>query len=397
MQTHVHRWFFVLAAPALIAALPAVAQARTYHFTKVADHVQDHFNLDSFTCSSINKRGDVAFKASRTHPNGFDFFDGIYRRNANGTLTTIVEDPDRERFGFIGNSLSLNDKGAVAFGANLATADFVNVIMRGDGHDLTTIASTAGALRFVGFDVSMNKKGEVAFTGSLDPELGGAQGLFSGDGDEVTIHYLASEDVELDEHEARFFGSFNRPSINKHGEIAFQEFLPPSFESGVFVGREGEFSTIAVAPPFDRQFGVPVINDHGTAAFETRFFDENGDFVSAIVKSSGGTPSTVADTDGPFGFFGFRPPAINAKGEVVFSAILDDFATSGIFTGPDPIADKVIATGDALDGATVASFGLHFCEEGVNESGQVAFIALLDDPAAPFGLRSVVFRAEPIQ
>lgn len=55
----------------------------------------------------------------------------------------------------------------------------------------------------------------------------------------------------------------------------------------------------------------------------------------------------------------------------------------------------MIATGDALEGATVASFGLQFCEEGVNESGQVAFIALLDDPAAPFGLRSVVFRADP--
>lgn len=92
----------MLAALALITSLASPAQAREYQFTRVADSVADNFN--SFTCASINKHGDVAFKASRTAADGFNFFDGIYRRNANGTLTTIVEDPNRVQFGSLGNS-----------------------------------------------------------------------------------------------------------------------------------------------------------------------------------------------------------------------------------------------------------------------------------------------------
>jgi hypothetical protein len=38
----------------------------------------------------------------------------------------------------------------------------------------------------------------------------------------------------------------------------------------------------------------------------------------------------------------------------------------------------VIATGDTLDGSTVQN--LTFCEEGLSDSGELAFVAQLDDP-----------------
>jgi hypothetical protein len=53
----------------------------------------------------------------------------------------------------------------------------------------------------------------------------------------------------------------------------------------------------------------------------------------------------------------------------------------------------VIATGDKLDGARVR--GLSFCEEGLNDAGQLAFIADLADPSAQNGFRTAVFRATP--
>ena len=379
--------FVILVSLALFAVLAAPAYAAKYGFTKVADSARDDFNPNSFTCASINNQGDIAFRAGRTSPDGLNSFDGIYRANADGSLTTIAEDPDRSRFGFLGNFPSINDLGDVSFAANLAPG-FDQAVLRGNGTELTTIATTTEEFNFFGFDTSVNNSGEVAFKAELDNF---DEGLFSGSGGEVTTHYLNSTDVFLDGQQVRFGGNDSRPSINNLGDIAFDETIQPAFDSGIFVGREGSFRTIA-APDPNRSVQEPVLNDEGTAAFETSFFDETGQFVTAIVK--GNPLTTVADTTGPFGFFGFRPPAINNNGDVAFSAILDDdFPNTSIYVGPDPKKDRVIGTGDKLDGATTSN--VSFCEEGLNDSGQVAFIARLDDPSAPEGRRTAVFRATP--
>ena len=73
---------------------------------------------------------------------------------------------------------------------------------------------------------------------------------------------------------------------------------------------------------------------------------------------------------------------------MAFHATLDD-GTSGTFVG----ADQVIGTGDTLDGSTVQN--LTFCEEGLSDSGELAFVATLEDPNTPEGFRIAVFRATP--
>jgi hypothetical protein len=375
----------------LLIAFAGAAYAKQYNFTKVADSARDNFNPNSFTCASINNRGDIAFKAGRTSPDGLNSFDGIYRANANGTITTIAEDPDRSTFGFLGNNPSMNDLGDVSFAANLAATDD-EAILRGDGGSLTTIATTAGKFNFFGFDTSVNNGREVAFKAELDPEFNFDEGLFSGTGGPVTTHYLNSGDVSLDGSPARFGGNDSRPSINNLGEIGFDETIQPNFDPGIFAGREGSFRTISTPDP-NRSVQAPVLNDQGTASFETSFFDDTGQFVTAIVKGDGGPLTTVADTRGSFGFFGFRPPAINNHGDVAFSAILDDdFPNNSIYVGPDPKKDRVIGDGDKLDGATIGS--VSFCEEGLNDTGQVAFIATLNDPKS-LEPRTAVFRATP--
>lgn len=101
---------------------------------------------------------------------------------------------------------------------------------------------------------------------------------------------------------------------------------------------------------------------------------------------------TVVDTRGPFGELGFRPPALNNAGDIAFLGTLDDFTTTGVFVGPDPVADRVIAVGNTLDGEVVT--GLRFCEEGLNDSGQLAFIADFQDPTT-LEQRTAVYRATP--
>jgi hypothetical protein len=376
--------FVGLAAMTMLTAAALPAYAQQYDFTKLADSTEDNFDPFSFGCASINAPGDVAFRAGRLAEDGFNTIDGIYRVNAvDGTITTIVE--DAKRFGFIGRNPSMNDSGQVSFAARVdgGKKEDTESILRGSGKKLTTIASTADEFNFFGFDTSISNSGEVAFKAELDQEFNFDEGLFSGMGKRTITHYLAST--------SQFDGNDSRPSINNLGDIAFDESI--DFDDGIFAGHEGIFRTIE-APDPDVSVQEPTYNDGGTAAYERSFFDEEAqEFVSEIVTNDGAQRMTVADTRGEFGSFGFRPPAINNGADVAFSARLDNFVTEGIFVGPDPVADRVIATGDVLDGRTVQ--GLTFCEEGLNDSGQLAFIATLEDPDSPNGFRMAVFRATP--
>jgi hypothetical protein len=381
---------FALAAglTIVLGAMLSDAQAQTtpqYTFTKVADSVEDGFDPNSFGCAAINTRGDIAFRAGRLASDGFNTIPGIYRVNADGTLTTIAE--DQKRFVFIGSNPSINDSGQVSFAARLdgGNKDDTEAILRGEGKKLTIIASTADEFAFFGFDTSLNNSGEVAFAAELD---NGDEGLFSGSGSKkggLTTHYLTST--------SDFDGSDSRPSINNLGDIAFVESI--DFVRGIFVGQEGDFTEIAAPEPSDPSIGyrTPMLNDAGTAAFQRSFTDEaTQEFVEQIVTGNGGPLTVVADTRDEFAFFGFRPPSINNDGEVAFHATLDD-GTSGSFVGSDPVADRVIATGDTLDGSIVQN--LVFCEEGLSDSGELAFVAQLVDPNSPEGFRVAVFRATP--
>jgi hypothetical protein len=140
--------------------------------------------------------------------------------------------------------------------------------------------------------------------------------------------------------------------------------------------------------------GTPEL-DEGTVAFYRTFFEETNEETNQVFEvvtiDAEGALTTVADTRGEFASFGFRPPSLNKAGDVAFLAELDS-GGSGIFVGPDPVADRVIRTGNTLDGAEVT--GLNFCEEGLSDSGELAFTAMFEDPDT-FETRVAVFRAKP--
>ena len=138
----------MVAALATVIALTVPVLAAEYRFVVVADHERDHFNQGSFACATINKHGEIAFKAARTASDGVNFFDGTYRANTNGTITAIVEDPDRARFALTSNFTAINDQGDVALGSILAGAESVNVILRGDGRVVNRVCPTFYTRRY---------------------------------------------------------------------------------------------------------------------------------------------------------------------------------------------------------------------------------------------------------
>ena len=381
--------FATLVALAMLSAFAFAAPANAagaYVFTKVVDSVADDFNPQTLrvSCPSINTGGDIAFKSDRGAAE-----DGIYRADAGGGVTTIAEVAPGSGFVLLANgNPSMNDSGQVSFGAS-PSPDGGQAIMRGDGTTLTTIASTSTQMEgFASFgrSTSINDTGEVAFDGQLGS---GAGGLFSGTGGATTTHYLSTEDVSVDGSPARFNATSDRPSINDFGDIAFLDEIQETFRQDIFRGQEEVFTTISASNPPSADT-PPLLNNSGTVAWQTSFLDETGFSVRAIVTGDGVGPATrVVDSSGAFDVFDAY--AINNTGAVAFSATLDsdDLGIPSIFVGPRPKKDRVIGPGDKLDGGTVA--GLRFCEEGLNDSGQLAFIAEIEDGNGD--VRVAVFRA----
>lgn len=395
----------VLATLGLVAAFspPTYAAAPKYTFTKVADSVENGLNPFSFECSSINNRGDVAFRAARVPKRGSQLVQGIYRADGGTKLTTIAELDDG--FDFLGQFPSINDRGEVAFAASDFTqqnTEFVEIksVMRGSGGKPTTIATGPDGITQFGFEPTVNNSGTVAFKAQLDTfdEFSNDQGLFSGRGGKgsaLATHYLSSTSKFSE------FSSLSRPAINNLGRIAFEASVDNE-GPGVFVtdatSADG-FTTIS-APDPNVNAGWPSFNDAGTVAFQ-RLFNDRPD--QELVTGNGGPLTVVADVNGPFEsfgqIFGITPPALNAAGDVAFFANLDA-GGNGVFTGDDPVADRVIGTGDKLDRSTVverAAFlpGLRLCDESLNDSGQVVFQVAFEAPNTPDGVRVAIYRATP--
>ena len=370
------------------AFAPPAEAAGDYVFTKVVDSVADAFNPQTLrlACPSINTRGDIAFKSERNTEDGV--VDGIYRADAGGGITPIFEVATGGGALLANGNPSMNDAGQVSFGAS---ADGVQTILRGDGTVTTTIAETSGQRRgfaTLGRETSINDAGEVAFDGQLGS---GARGLFSGtDGVTTTTHYLNTEEVSVDGGDATFSATGGRPSINNLGDIAFLDEIQGTFDRDVFRGQEESFTTISASNPPASSLTVPLLNDGGTVAWETSFVEETGLAGRRIVTGNGvGTDTTVVDSSGAFNIF--HAYALNNTGAVAFSATLDDdnLGIPSIYVGPNPKKDRVIGPGDKLDGGTVV--GLNFCEEGLNDSGQLAFVAEIEDRNGD--VRVGVFRA----
>lgn len=329
------------------------AGATAFTFTKITD-TQGRFS--NFASPSINNKGTVAFKAGLDEGG-----EGIFT-SSGGPITTITTTRNfattsSEPLGF--SEPSINNSDTVAFTAarqTIETQVFVG-LFTGKGGSLTTIANSSGSFR--SFDTpSINNKGTVAFNGG---QSGVGNGIFTGRGG--SINTIAN-------NRGRFaiFSSF---SINDSGTVAFEASLDNT-GSGIFTGRGDSITTIADTRGSFRYFVGASINRGGAVAFRAGLQDQTSE---RIVISSGGSFTTIAESNivsgRPFVIF-TGVPCINNAGTVAFEASLGA-GNEGIFTGPDPVRDKVIASGDSLFGSTVTTVG--FFQEGLNDAGQVTFVA----------------------
>jgi hypothetical protein len=319
---------------------------------------------------------------------------------------------------FLSEEVAINNLGAVAFARN--TPNGVQTLLTGRGGALTKIADTAGPNRFIaGWDV--NRNGVVAYQVGFDHDTVipgiAATGVFTGNGKTnrlvaksggriFSVGGAAINDrgqVALSTASEPFGGvttvvtrypdrliavssdaNLAAGDVNNQGVVAFSTF---TVEDRMFIGSGGKPTVIAETEGTNLLLfqSSPRINESGVVAFNARL-DSGG--VGVFTANNPGVRKIVDNVTGPFAGLGLGNPAINNRGVVAFDA--NKFEFRAIYTGTDPIADRVIQTGDPLDGSTVQRLSTGSHGRYLNDAGQIAFWAQLADG------RSGIYRADPL-
>lgn len=390
------------------------AKPHNFIFTKIAD-TNGKFS-SFFGAASINNRGTVAFGANLDTGE-----QGIY--SSNGRITKTIADTNgsfgsftrftyptnsSDRFPFFPDPVfavtpSINDQDTVAF----VSVDSSNLgfptpgtIFTGNGNSapvpVPLVPDTSFPGPFAAGYPSINNAGTVVYLGINFRNFG----ILTSDGRLV--------DFESDGRA----GTVDSPTINDAGTIAyrrqsagsrFQIFSNNGTQNSNII-YENIFPVFVGSQPFG--FNSPSLNNAGTVSFVTvPEVDRDEDFPvgtldpkkAVVLKSNGANTMTVADTSGAFSSFGmmsfpdgntaiYNVTSINDRGTVAFLADLDT-GGEAIFIDRNSIQEQAIATGDSLFGYTVVDLTLS--REGLNDRGQVAFIAKLANNT------QVIVRANP--
>ncbi len=329
------------------------AAAVPYSFTQVAQTGGVYSSFIYFP--SINNGGEVAFSATLTGGG-----EGVFR-STGGSATTIASTVTSPQFGGFEDS-SINDSGVVAFGAVDTTLTALGVFA-GDGGPLTTISSPLFGVP------TINNKGQVSFAANTSK-------ILIGDGTSLTTIADPSDGFQV-------FGDY--APVNNKGDVAFlgqnTDGLPMGGSLGIFLGSPTGFTEIFdnSAALANGQVGFQdtrlVINNKGQVGF---FYvvDPESCCNAGIFLTDGKTTELVVGEDGTF--FGINSNfSLNDRGTVAFIAGSLDNRNAGLYLGPDPIDDLLIAAGDMLDGKKVIS--LLFGRQGLTDGGRVVFQAGFDD------------------
>jgi len=306
--------------------------------------------------ASVNDAGTVAFQAA-------------LRSGGTGVFTgsggAVAEDAGPALLAGVTSHPDLNGAGATSFYGDLPGGGQGVFLLR-DG--LQTIADTRGQFASIGpLGPTMNEAGMIAFRAD---RAAGVSGVFVGDCDAVT----AVADTEGPW--SRFHGL---PVINEGGTVVFRADRKDGVQ-GIYAGRGGSVRTVAeTGAVFETLAPFPSLNDRGTVAFAATLLGGGG----GIFTVDAGRITRIIDTDGAFE--ACRGALITSAGAVVRIATPRG-GSLGLFAGPDPEADRILALGDPLHGSTVADFASN--PVSVNATGQVAIRVSLTDG------RQLILRAD---
>ena len=310
--------------------------------------------------ASVNDAGTVAFQAA-LRDGGTGAF--IWKE-------AVVEEVPRDvLLAGVTSHPDLNAEESLCFYGDLqGGGEAVFLVREGD---VQTIADTNGQFASIGpLGPTMNEAGTVAFRADLDA---GLSGVFAGDREAVAAV------ADTGGHWSEFHGL---PVIDARATVVFRADRTDGVH-GIYAGRAGSIRTVAeTGGMFQYLADFPSVNQNGTVAFAATLTDGS----AGVFSAQEGRITRLSDVDGAFE--SFRGALITDKGPVI-SIATPRGESLGLFTGPDPEADRILSVGDALFGSTVSEFASN--PVSVNTHGQVAIRASLADG------RQFILRADPVE
>jgi len=344
-------------AAILTGLLGNASYGAAYVFSNVADSSGAlNFNPGS-SRPSINSTGTAAFVA------GVDAGGtGIFTGNGGG-VTTVLTSQGSPFASF--NRPQISSTGAIAF-VGFPDAAGSGVYIRSGG-TTTTVSDFSGPMASYFSDVGINSSGTVVFGGEQDNS---DRGIFTGNGGSVAT--AANTTGQFDA-----FGS--SPSINTSGAVAFRASRDTS-GSGVYRATAGGTLTPIATTDGGTFAGfneAPSINDSNRVAFVG---------TEGVYTGDGGALTTVVTLSGT-SFSGFSAVNINNVGGVAFLASLDN-GQAGLFTGSDPVNNKIVTTGEDLFGSPLVD--LRVGPKFLNDAGQTAFYFQLEDGRNGVAIASLI-------
>jgi PEP-CTERM motif-containing protein len=301
---------------------------------------------------AINNDGVVAF-AEATVPDAFGKIE-----TSNGVATTVIGNSDGSVYG-----VWINDFGQVAF-RDAPVSGVFNAV-RGSGGALTVIGPEN---RFL---PAIDDSGNVTFAEGSNALGSQTYGIYSGNGGALTT-ILPTAAVGGDQYTSEFEGF----ATSHNGIIAYEQYPSSSATSGqqIMTYQSGARKVITTLST-DLGSGVEslAVNNSGMVEIDGSLSSND----AGIFLGNGTTFTTAFVDTAQFFSDAAGPASINNLNEIAFQAsyLPGGSSFNGIYTGQDPVQDKVIQTGDALGGSTVTA--LTYGNDALNDSGQVVFWAEL--------------------
>ncbi len=233
------------------------------------------------------------------------------------------------------------------------------------GTETVRVADFAGPL-----GPTMNDAGTIAFR--AEPSGGGGAVFTAFEG---SVELIA----DATDRFSRFHGL---PVIDGGGAVTFRADLRRD-RAGIYLAEAGRLTAVVeTGDRFSDLGSFPIRNDAGSIAFCASLAAGG----SGVFVAAGGRIESVLDTSGPFE--SFRGVLLDGLGRLVFYATPIG-GTLGVYTGPDPIAGRLLGMGSPLFGSTVVDFALN--PVSINDAGQLAIrVATADE-------RQFILRADPTE
>jgi hypothetical protein len=232
-------------------------------------------------------------------------------------------------------------------------------------------ADQAGAAPYLAFApaIALNDAGQVAAL------------VTNPDGSSSIVRFGDAGTVEI-VRSSPGFSNFSTPALNDAGVVAFRV-VNSAGAADIYTGEGGVVTNEGTVDPCTPSGYAPVIDlDSGVVSDcgVPLLFRARGGVVSVLIAGA---------EDAMFGRLG-SPYSANERGRLAFVAGQSGSTEVGLFTGNDPVADKVVRSGDMLFGLAVQDVRLG--ARAINDAGQLAFLVQVGDGATT---RSHVVVASP--